>query len=67
MFGVTGNMYKIDWRREEAYTSPTELYTGQKKLVFDGGFDTEDPIIISGEGPEPCTIRSIVVESEVTG
>ena len=66
-FGIEGNMYNIDWRTEEAYGSPPDLFTGDKSLIFDGGFDTEDPIILSGEGPEPCTVRAIIVETDFTG
>ena len=36
-----GNMYTIDWRTEETYTNPPAMFTGDKRLTFDGGFDTE--------------------------
>jgi hypothetical protein len=65
-FGVEGNMYDIDWRTEEAYDSPPALVTGDKELNFDGGFSTEDPIIISGDRPMPCTIRAIITETGFT-
>ena len=65
--GVTDMLYNIEWRTTEAYDSPPALFTGQKELFVDGGFDTEDPIVLEGESPEPCVIRSIIVESDITG
>lgn len=51
----------IDW------PSSTALYTGDRVLAFDGGFDTEDTIIISGSEPLPCTVRAIIARKEKTG
>lgn len=66
-FGVEGNLYNIDWRQEENYDSPPAMFTGDKELDnFDGGFDPQDPILITGERPAPCTIRSIVVDTDYT-
>lgn len=48
-------------------TDPPATYTGDKVLAFDGGFNTEDPIIITGDKPLPCTIRAIVARTEKTG
>ena len=65
--GVADMLYDIEWRTTEAYDSPPALFTGSKELFVDGGFDTEDPIVLEGESPEPCVIRSIIVESDITG
>lgn len=56
----------IDWRTTEVYDTPPALFTGIKKVIFDGGFDNEDPIIISGEDPLPCSVRAIVPKIEKT-
>lgn len=53
-------LFDIDW-------PSTTLYTGEQVVTFDGGFDVEDPIIITGSDPLPCTVRSIVVRMEKTG
>lgn len=58
----------IKWRTmDELLGSPPALFTGDKTLVFDGGFDTEDHIIISGDDPLPCTVRAIVARMDVVG
>ena len=57
----------INWRTTEVLGSPPELYTGDKRVVFDGGFNEEDPIYISGDGPLPCTVRAIVARIDPTG
>lgn len=60
-------LFDIPWRSEEEYTTPPDLFTGDKKVVVDGGFDSEDPIMISGDDPLPCTVRSLAVDIEATG
>ena len=57
----------IDWRADEAYGSPPELFTGDKTVVFDGGFSTEDNIVISCLDPLPLTVRAIIARTERTG
>lgn len=54
------NLFKIDWRTEETLGSPPELYTGDKVVTHEGGFDPEDSIIVTGDDPLPCTVRAIV-------
>ncbi len=67
-FGVdVDHLQDIDSRTEEPYSSPPELFTGDKEVVLDGGFDPEDPLLISGVDPMPCNVRSIVSRLEVTG
>lgn len=63
--GTTTN--KINWRTEEVYDSPPDLFTGNKTITFDGGFSIDDPIIISGSDPLPCTVRAIIARTEKTG
>ncbi len=66
-FGDGIDTYDIDWRTEEAYDTPPALFTGDKTLSFDGGFSTEDNIIISGSDPLPCTLRAIIARIDITG
>jgi len=66
-YGDGDNVYEIDWRSEEDYDSPPLLYSGDKVVVFDGGFTVDDPIIIQGSDPFPCTVRAIVARTEKTG
>jgi hypothetical protein len=44
-----------------------ELKTGDVELSFDGGYSTENNLIISGNDPLPCTVRSIIAFAEKTG
>lgn len=60
-------LLNIDWRTTEDYDSPPDLFTGDKVVSFDGGFSTEDIIIISGDDPFPCTVRAIIPRLEKTG
>jgi hypothetical protein len=53
------NLYEIMWRTEEPYDSRPDLFTGEKTLAFDGGFSMTDDILITGDDPLPCTVRSI--------
>jgi hypothetical protein len=63
--GTTTRDFK--WRTTEVYTSPPDLYTGDKKAPMVGGYSVEDPIEISGSDPLPCTVRAIILRDEVTG
>jgi len=65
--GIADRLYDIDWRTEENYDSPPELFTGERTVDnFDGGYSADDPILITGERPFPCTVRSIVVDTDTT-
>lgn len=67
-YGDGTDTYDIDWRTTEDYDSPPALFTGDSpNLSFDGGFSTEDNIVISGSDPLPCTIRAIIARTEKTG
>lgn len=63
----TDSLFKIDWRTEETLGSPPELYTGDKLVTHEGGFSTEDPVVISGDDPVPCTVRALIPRVETTG
>lgn len=66
-YGDGNTTNTIDWRTTEDYGSPPSLFTGDKVVVFDGGFNVEDTFIISGSDPLPCTVRAIIPRIEVTG
>lgn len=57
----TDNLHDITW------PSSTELYTGDRVVVADGGFGVEDDFVISGNDPMPCTVRAIIPRMEQTG
>lgn len=57
----------INWRTTEDYDSPPALFTGEKMVTLDGGFSTENPIIISGSEPLPCYVRAIIARLEKSG
>lgn len=61
------NLTSISWRTEEVYGSPPDFFTGDRPVPFDAGFDPEDPILLSGDDPSPCTIRAIIARTRVTG
>lgn len=63
----TDDLRNIDWRTTESYGTPPELYTGDQTVVFEGGFDAEDSILITGNSPLPCTLRAMVLRADVTG
>ena len=63
----SSDLRTFDFRTTEAYGSEPDLYTGDKVATFDGGFDVEDNIIITGSSPVACTIRAIIVRSDITG
>jgi hypothetical protein len=67
-YGVdTDHLFKIRWRTTEAHDSPPELYTGDKLLNPEGGFDAQDGFIITGNSPLNCTVRAIVPRVTITG
>ena len=67
MCGDGTDTRNFDWRSDEPYTTPPELYTGDKSGSFVGGYDAEKPIEISGSDPLPCTVRRIIPKIEMTG
>jgi hypothetical protein len=67
IYGDGTTQYDINWRTEEDYDSPPDLFTGDKTLTFDGGFTTEDELTISGSDPFPCVVRALIPRIEKTG
>lgn len=45
----------------------TGLFSGEVVVSMPGGFSTLNPIIITSDGPMPCTVRAIVAKIHVTG
>ena len=45
----------------------TGLFTGEVVVSMPGGFDPLNPIIITSDGPMPCTVRAIVPRMDITG
>ena len=43
------------------------LFSGLITVALDGGFDTEDTLVISQADPLPCIVRAIIPRMEVTG
>jgi len=43
------------------------LFTGDKVVAHEGGFDVEDPIIITTISPEPLIIRAMIPRMSITG
>ena len=67
-FGDGNTTFKIPWRESsDAYGDPPALFTGDKEVVTDGGFNVEDPFEITGSDPMPCSVRAIIPRVEVTG
>jgi hypothetical protein len=67
-FGDGTTTYKEPWRETSAeYGTPPDLFTGDKLVNADGGFDVEDPFQIEGNSPMPCSVRAIIPRVEQTG
>ena len=67
-YGNGTNSFKIDFRTTEVYGEPPALFTGDTEaLPFDGGFSVDNPIVISGSDPLPCTVRAIIARTRKTG
>lgn len=63
------NLYDFDWSnvRWTNNTDITGLFTGDVVVNVDGGFTMDNPLIISGNDPLPCTVRAIIPRQEKTG
>jgi hypothetical protein len=58
----------IPWRStSQTYTTPPDLFTGDRVMHTDVGFDVEDPFQIEGNDPMPCTVRAIIARLDMTG
>jgi hypothetical protein len=58
------DFFDIRWTNNSLLTG---LFTGEVNVEMPGNFDPLNPIIVSGDGPLPCTLRCIVPEIDVTG
>ena len=63
----TDDLRSIDFRTTEDYDSPPDLFTGDKVVTFDGGFSSEDSVLLTGNEPLPVTIRALVYRGKITG
>jgi len=43
------------------------LFTGEKLVIADGGFNVEDDFVITNDSPFPCTVRAIIPRVDKTG
>ena len=53
-----------DWVNESSITG---LFSGDVVVTVDSGFSIDNPLIISDDGPMPCTIRALVPRMDITG
>jgi len=66
---VDSNLFAIDFDDEklEPETYITGLFSGDVPVTMPGGFSTQNPIIISGSGTNPATVRAIIAKIDRTG
>jgi len=63
------DLHSVDFT-DERWTNSCEitgLFTGEVVVSMPGGFDPLNPIIITSDGPMPCTVRAIVPRMDITG
>jgi hypothetical protein len=61
------HLFDIDFRTTEPYSSPPNLFTGDKVVNINGGFDIDTNILITGNGIYPCTVKAILPRVSITG
>jgi len=61
-FNTLGATYGKSMDDLKDITFTATAYTGDKELSFDGGFDVNTDLYISGNDTMPCTVRAIVVK-----
>lgn len=66
-FGTVQAGDSLDTLKDIIFDSITELNTGDVEIPFDGGYNTDDIILISTNSPFPCTIRALIPRKEKTG
>lgn len=68
-YGVsTTALFEIDWTNIEWTNSSIidGLFTGDVVVVLDGGFSSDDPILISSDSPLPMNLRAIIARMDIT-
>ena len=62
------NLFDIDFLNTEWENSSgvTGLFTGDVVANLDSGFSFQNPLVVSGNGPLPCTVRAIIPRIEKT-
>ena len=63
----TDELKPIDWRTTENYDTATAFKTGWEIINFYSDYTLDQPIVLSGSAPLPCTVRAIVAKIEVPG
>lgn len=63
--GITfGPSFEKQWpikiRSDEAWNEPVRLFSGEKEVTFDGGFDPDPRLCIEVNGPDPATVAGYV-------
>ncbi|KKL05932.1 hypothetical protein LCGC14_2601100, partial [marine sediment metagenome] len=67
-FGDGTTTFKVSWRESsDNYGDPPALFSGDKVVHADGGFNVEDPFQIEGNSPMPCSVRAIIPRFETVG
>ena len=66
---TTDNLFSVDlsdvkWTNSSSITG---LFTGDVVMSFPGGYDRDNPILITASGPMPLDVRCIVARIEVQG
>ena len=56
------HMTEIKWRSGEDYNAPTDLFTGDKKLVISPQWGTDGRVFIRQSQPLPVTILAVIPE-----
>lgn len=66
-YGVNAeSLTEMEFRRvEDLMDTPVPLFTGDKIVSFDGGYDTSADIMVVADQPLPATVQAIAVDVEV--
>ncbi len=58
------NLEDIPWRTQSSYMNePPELYSGDKKILYRKGHETDKRILLRQDKPLPCNILALVTTS----
>ena len=62
------NLDPIEYRlATDTLSSPVALFTGDKRIAFDGGWDRDRYITISSDEPLPLTVTCLTVSQRIAG